>query len=64
MMIQMIRDIRTHYVFQKFAGYAGQGNWTIVASKRPVSLFEQLETILSGFHPSLLTVEKMCKNRT
>ena len=34
-------DIRTHYMFQKFAGYAGQGNWTIVASKRPVSLFEQ-----------------------
>ena len=31
-------DISTHYMFQKFAGYAGQGNWTIVASKRPVSL--------------------------
>ena len=40
-MIQMRHDIRTTYMFQKFAGYAGQGNWTIVASKRPVSRFEQ-----------------------
>ena len=23
-------DIRTHYMFQKFTGYAGQGNSTIV----------------------------------
>ena len=43
--------------------HAGQGNWTIVASERPVSLFEQgtnvcLKTILWGFQPSLLTVEK------
>ena len=41
MIIQMRHDIRTHYMFQKFAGYAGQGNWAIVASKRPVSLFKQ-----------------------
>ena len=63
MMIQMRHNIRIHYMFQKFAGYAGQGNWTIVASKRPVSLFLTgdkclLKTILWGYHPSLLTVEK------
>ena len=41
MIIQMRHDIRTHYMLQKFAGYAGQGNWAIIRSKRPVSLFEQ-----------------------
>ena len=49
-------------MFQEFAGYAGQGNWATIASKRPVSLFTGdkclLKTILWGFHPSLLTVEK------
>ena len=53
----MRHDIRTHDMYQKFAGYAGQGNWAIVASKGPVSLFEQ-GTNVWGFHPSLLTAEK------
>ena len=32
-------DIRIHYMFQKFAGNAGQGNWAIIVKARDLSAF-------------------------
>ena len=40
MLIEMSHDICTLYMFQKFAEYIGQGNWMIIASKIPVTLFK------------------------